>query len=157
MEPKIVSRPAFTVAGLVRRGVADGEKIGELWGQFFARMGELRPVIEPSVTYGVMANYDESTGEFDYIAGCEVADGGQLAAGFVRVDVPAAEWAVFTTTMGDLQQAYPYIYNTWLPESGYTHAPVPEYELYGEGFDPANPAATFEIYSPVVKIPVATA
>jgi len=41
MEPKFVSRPAFIVAGLLRRGTPDSLKIAELWRQFFQRMGEL--------------------------------------------------------------------------------------------------------------------
>ncbi len=151
MEPKIVSRPAFTVAGLVHRGAVDSEKIGALWGQFFARMGELQPVVEPDVAYGVMANYDEATGEFDYIAAAQVPEGKILPAGFVEVPVPASEWAVFTTTMPDLGQTYPYIYGTWLPKSGYQHRPAPEFELYGPSFDPANPACEFEIYIPIMK------
>ncbi len=151
MEPRIVSRPAFTVAGLVHRGTVDGEKIGALWGQFFARIGELQPLIEPDVTYGVMANYDETTGEFDYVAASKVPGDGKLPAGFVPVAFPECEWAVFTTTMPELGQIYPYIYGTWLPQSGYQHAPAPEFELYGPAFDPANPACEFEIYIPVMK------
>jgi AraC family transcriptional regulator len=151
MEPRIVSRQAFRVAGLVHRGKADGEKLGALWGGFFARKGELQHQIEPNVAYGVMANYDEASGEFDYIAACQVASGDGLPSGFVCVDVPAANWAVFTTTMPEMTQTYPFIYSTWLPGSGYQHAPAPEFELYGETFDPANPASKFDIYIPIVK------
>jgi AraC family transcriptional regulator len=53
--------------------------------------------------------------------------------------------------MAEMPQTYPYIYNTWLPQSGYRHGQAPEFELYGETFDPANPASAFEIYIPVVK------
>ncbi len=151
MEPKLVSREAFTVAGLLHRGQADGAKYGALWGQFFARIGELQNVVDPHCAYGVMANYDEASGEFDYVAACEVASGEGLPAGFEAVAVPAADWAVFPTSMGELAQTYPYIYSTWLPNSGYQHGPAPEFELYGETFDPANPASPFEIYIPVVK------
>lgn len=150
MEPKIVSRPAFTVAGLVRRGTPEGDRIGELWGQFFARCGELRPVIEPSVSYGVMANYDEASGEFDYIAAAEVASADALPPGFTAVPMPASDWAVFKTTMPEIAQTYPYIYGTWLPQSGYQHGPAPEFELYGPAFDPSNAGSEFEIYIPVV-------
>ena len=84
MEPRILSRPAFTVAGLVHRGTVDGEKIGALWGRYFQRMGEVQQVVEPNVAYGVMANYDEASGEFDYIAACQVASREDLPAGFRR-------------------------------------------------------------------------
>lgn len=151
MEPTVVSREGFTVAGLLHRGQADGEKLSALWGRFFQRIGELQNVVEPNRAYGIMANYDEATGEFDYIASCRVASGEGLPADFVPVTVPDAHWAVFTTTMPGMAQTYPYIYSTWLPNSGYRHAPAPEFELYGETFDPTDPAATFEIYIPVVK------
>jgi AraC family transcriptional regulator len=151
MEPRIVSRPAFTVAGLAYRGTPDGEKIGALWGQFGPRMCEMQPVIEPDVAYGVMANYDEATGEFDYTAACQVPNGAALPQGFVAVDIPAGDWAVFTTTMQEMSQTYPYIYGSWLPQSGYQHGPAPEFELYGPAFEPSNPDSELEIYIPVVK------
>jgi AraC family transcriptional regulator len=151
MEPRIVSRPAFTVAGLVHRGTVDGEKIAALWGRYFERLGEVRHAVEPNLAYGVMTNYDHASGEFDYIAACQVSSGADLPSGFVQVAVPASDWAVFTTTMPDMEQAYPFIYSTWLPQSGYQHGPAPEFELYGETFDPANPASQFEIYVPIVK------
>lgn len=151
VEPKIASRPAFTVAGLMHRGGANGGEIAALWRRFSARMGELQSVVEPEVAYGVMTNYDEATGEFDYVAASQVSEDAALPAGFVAVPVPAGEWAVFTTTMPDLAQTYPSIYDVWLPQSGYQRRPVPEFELYGPSFDPDDPACEFEIYIPIVK------
>jgi AraC family transcriptional regulator len=151
MEPKIITKEAFTVAGLTHRGVVDGEKLSELWGKFFARMGELQGVVEPEVAYGVMANWDEATNEFDYIAAVRVADGDNLPAGFVGVPLPVSEWAVFTTTLPEMGQTYPYIYSTWLPGSGYQHGPAPEFERYGPEFDPSKPESPVDIYIPIVK------
>ena len=151
MEPKIITQDAFTVAGLAHRGTTDANKISELWGKFFARVGELRGVVEAEVAYGVMANLDEASGEYDYIAAMRVTDRGNLPAGFVAVDFPPCQWAVFTTTIPEMSQAYPYIYSEWLPESGYQHGPAPEYELYGPAFDPAKPESPVDIYIPIVK------
>jgi AraC family transcriptional regulator len=152
VEPKIVAKEAFTVAGLVYRGTVDGEKLAALWRQFGERMHELQNVIRPNVCYGVMANYDESTGEFDYIAASQVAGVDGQPPGFTWLTLPAADWAVFTTTMAGMPQTYPYIYGTWLPASGYQHGPAPEFELYdGEHFDPENPSSALEIYIPVVR------
>jgi AraC family transcriptional regulator len=53
--------------------------------------------------------------------------------------------------MPQMSETYPYIYSTWLPQSGYQHGPAPEFELYGETFDPSDPASAVEIYIPVVK------
>jgi AraC family transcriptional regulator len=98
-----------------------------------------------------MTNYDEASGDFDYIAACQVTSDEGLPPGFVPVDVPASSWAVFVTNMAELAQTYPYIYSTWLPRSGYQHGPAPEFELYGETFDPSVAGSPFEIYIPVVK------
>ena len=151
MEPKIVSKGALTLAGLAHRGVVDGPKVSELWGKFFARIGELQGVVTPDTAYGVMANFDEATEEFDYIAAVEVASAEGLPAGFVATPIPASQWAVFTSTIPEMGQIYPYIYSTWLPQSGYQHGPAPEFELYGPTFDPAKPESPVDIYIPVVK------
>lgn len=151
MEPKIIRKQGFTLAGLAYRGTTDSQKISELWGKFFARIGELQGVIEPNVAYGVMANFDEASGEYDYIAAAQVASGDNLPSGFVATPIPPCEWAVFTTTIPRMGQDYPIIYGTWLPQSGYQHGPAPEFELYGPEFDPAKPDSPVEIWVPVVK------
>ena len=45
-----------------------------------------------------------------------------------------------------------YIYNLWLPGSGYQEAAAPWFERYPATFTPDDPAATFSIYIPVEKI-----
>jgi hypothetical protein len=45
-----------------------------------------------------------------------------------------------------------YIYNLWLPGSGYQQAAAPHFERYPATFTPDDPAATFSIYIPVEKI-----
>ncbi len=72
MQPQIVSKPAFAVVGLKYRGKADGDNLKNLWNQFGPRMADIKEAVKPDVCYGVMGNYDEATGEFDYVAGCEV-------------------------------------------------------------------------------------
>jgi AraC family transcriptional regulator len=151
MEPKIIRKEGFTLAGLAHRGRVDAAKVEALWGRFFTRVGELRGVIEPEVAYGVMANYDEATEEFDYIASMQVAGADDLPAGFVATPFPPCDWAVFTTTMPEMAQAYAYIYGTWLPGAGYQHGPAAEFEKYGPAFDPAKPESPVDIYVPVVK------
>jgi AraC family transcriptional regulator len=151
MEPKIIRKEGFTLAGLAHRGTTDAGKIGELWGKFFARVGELQGVIDPEVAYGVMRDFDEASGEYDYIAAVRVASGENLPAGFVAAPIPPCAWAVFTSTIPDMAQDYPYIYGTWLPASGYQHGPAPEFELYGPEFDPSKPESPVDIYVPVVK------
>ncbi|MFQ5595889.1 MAG: WYL domain-containing protein, partial [Anaerolineae bacterium] len=151
MESKIVSRPAFTVAGMKYRGKPLSDEIPELWGAFMQRMGELKHVVNPTTAYGVCDNFDESTGEFDYIAAYEVDSGADVPEGMVSVDLPAQTYAVFTCTLPTIGDTFQSIYQEWLPQSGYQRAPGPEFELYDEHFDPNNPVSELYVYIPVDK------
>lgn len=151
MEPKIVSRPAFTVAGMALRSTGQEGEFGQLWQRFMPRMHEIQQVVDPATSYGVMYNYDEATGRFDYLAGFEVASGAALPEGMTSADIPAQTYAIFTCTLPTIGQAYQHIYGTWLPQSGYQHAPSPEFELYGADFNPNDPASEMQIYIPIGK------
>ena len=72
MEPKIVKRAAFTVVGMKYHGKNENNDIPQMWGQFGSRVPEIKHRVDPHVAYGVCDNFDESSGEFDYIAGFEV-------------------------------------------------------------------------------------
>ncbi len=151
MEPKIVEKPALTLAGMVYHGKLSGENIGRLWNAFGPRMSELRHTVNPSVSYGVSYNYDAASEEFDYLAACEVAEPADLPAEMTCLELPATTYAVFPCAMGQIGPTYEYIMGVWLPQSGYRHAGAPEFEMYGPTFEPGNPASEFEIYLPVER------
>jgi AraC family transcriptional regulator len=151
MQPQIVSKPAFAVVGMKYRGKADGDKLKHLWNQFGPHMADLKDTVNPNVCYGVMGNYDEATGEFDYVAGCEVKSTATVPADMTRWDVPAQKYAVFACTLPTMGDAYNFAYQQWLPQSGYRHAGSPEFELYDEKFNPQDPTATMYIYVPIVS------
>ena len=151
MQPQIVNKPAFTVVGLLINTKPRSPEIPELWPQFGSRMGEIQHVAEPGVSYGLMRNFDHEAGKFDYMAGMAVENVVQVPAGMVRWDVPANIYAVFETTLPDIFQTFDHIYQTWLPTSGYQQAAGPEFERYGESFNPEDPASRFSIYIPVVE------
>jgi len=50
----------------------------------------------------------------------------------------------------DIRAAYQRIHD-WLPASGYQAVPAPDFEYYGEEFDPSNLSSTLYIYFPVQK------
>ncbi len=151
MEPQIVEKGAFSVVGLkLRCGMEQPNDFPRLWGQIFERMGEVRGIVENGVSYGVMDNYNAATGSWDYVAGFSVEADGATPEGMVKTDIPAATYAVFACTLPTIQATYDMIYQQWLPQSGYEHAPVPELERYGTTFNPDDPDSTYDIYIPVV-------
>ena len=149
VQPKLMARPAFTVVGLLLHTRAMSPEIPALWDRFIPRIGEIGHLAEPHVSYGLMGHFDQDAGTMDYMAGCAVVQDGPLPAGMTRWDVPANTYAVIETTLPGIGEAFDYIYNTWLPSSGYRQVEAPYFECYGEAFSPDNPV--LEIYIPVKK------
>jgi AraC family transcriptional regulator len=113
MEHRIVSKPAFTVVGMKYRGKNEHDEIPQLWGQFVPRIGEIQHRTPDPATYGVMFNYDEATGEFDCVAALTVSSASDLPEGMVSVEMPAAQYAVFTCTLPTLSATYRQIHPGW--------------------------------------------
>ncbi len=151
VDVKVVSRPAFTVAGMLYRGNNSNKEIPALWDKFGPKMGILPHRIDPQSCYGVCDNFDEEAEIFDYVSACEVKPGEEMPEGMVTREIPAQTYAIFNTTLPEIQATMGYIYSTWLPSSKYERGPGPEFELYGEEFSPDEPASRFDIYVPVVS------
>jgi AraC family transcriptional regulator len=149
MEPKIVTKPAFTVVGMKYRGKNEKSEIPQLWEQFGPRICEIKHLADPHVAYGVMHNYDEESGEFDYVAGFEVSSVAEVPEGMVSWEVPEQTYAVFTCTLPTLMETFERAYKTWLPHSGYQRADSPEFELYDENFDSQDENSEMAIYIPI--------
>ena len=107
MEPKIVSKPAFTVVGMKYRGKNENGEIPQMWGAFMSRAVEVLNKADPHVCYGVCGNMDAS-GAFDYVAGFEVSSDAEVPDGMVSWAIPESKYAVFTCTLPTLGQAFEY-------------------------------------------------
>ena len=149
MEPKIVSKPKFTVVGMKYHGKNEHNEIPQLWQRFGSRMGDVQPRANSATSYGLMGNYDPVTGEFDYLAGMEAERTADLPTGMTTWEVPAQTYLVFDTDFGKIREAYDNIYQRWLPQSGRQRSGGPEFELYDEKFDPSDPNSIMYIYIPV--------
>jgi AraC family transcriptional regulator len=97
----------------------------------------------------VVGNYDEATGEFDYVAGINVSAAAEVPEGMVSWDIPAQTFAVFSCTLPELGSTLEHIHGTWLPASEYQHTDGPALELYDEDFDPGNPDSLMYVYIPI--------
>lgn len=148
MEPQLITKPAFTVVGLLLHTKPMTPEIPQLWEQFVPRMDEIAHVAEPHVSYGIMA-HNEAMDKLDYMAGHAVTQVDELPPGMSRWDLPANTYAVFTTTLPKIGETFGYIFNTWLPTAGYQPVNAPYFERYGEEFSPNNPVMA--IYLPVQK------
>ncbi|MFT4118928.1 GyrI-like domain-containing protein [Bradyrhizobium sp.] len=152
--PRFETAKAFLVAGLGERiSCENGAIIPGLWHRFHqevagipARAGQGKN----QVAYGVCCNGDDA-GNFDYIAGVEVADFSDLPNGFSRIRIPEQRYAVFTHAdhVASIRRTVNTIWNHWLPASGLKAADAPNFERYDEKFDPMTGNGGFEIWIPV--------
>ena len=153
-KPTIVKKDGFMVVGLKYRGKNEQNEVPQLWQSLMPVANQIRHIVPHGAIYGIMDNYDETTGEFDYIAGFEVSQLANIPRGMVGVAVPARTYAVFEATLATLREAYNYAYQ-WLPMAAYESVPGPEFEMYDETFDPHDPDSLLYIYLPVKqRIPV---
>ena len=154
MEPKIVTKPSFLVAGTLYQGKNENQEIADMWQEeFLPRMDEVKSVSHN--TYGVCIDTpDLPDGEFQYIAGMEVANEASVPEGMVLTRVPEGQYAVFEHhgPIKKLSETYAYIYQSWLPSSGYKRTASIDYELYDEKFKDFSEDSILYLYVPVEKI-----
>jgi len=149
LQPQFVTKPAFIVVGLLIHTKPMTPEIPQLWDQLVPRMGEIQHLAEPGVSYGLMDHFDQKIGALDYMAGNAVEKVVELPAGMTHWNVPANTYAVFEARLATIGETFDYIYNSWLPTSGYQQAAGPYFERYGGTFSPADPRLS--IYIPVEK------
>jgi AraC family transcriptional regulator len=148
--PRFVTGKAFLVAGLGERyNWESGAAIPGQWQRFHQSVAHI-PERVGQVAYGVCCNSDDA-GNFDYIAGVEVADFSELPRDFSRVRIPEQKYAVFSHSehISTIRRTVNTIWNQWLPASGLKAADAPNFERYDVTFDPATGNGGLEIWVPV--------
>ena len=149
--PRFETGKPLLVAGIAERCTHEngGAGIPNLWQQFHQTVDHI-PARIGKVAYGVCCNGDDA-GNFDYVAGVEVADFSDLPREFARVRIPEQKYAVFTHAehISTIRRTVNTIWNHWLPASGMKAADAPSFERYDEKFDPATGNGGLEIWVPV--------
>jgi AraC family transcriptional regulator len=116
--PRFETGKAMLVAGIGERVSTDnGAGIPALWHRFHQYVQGF-PGRIGQAAYGVCCNGDDA-GNFDYIAGVEVADFSDLPREFARVRIPEQRYAVFTHTdhIAIIRRTVNTIWNHWLPRA----------------------------------------
>lgn len=124
-----------------------GQGIPAQWEEF-NRLGTL-PHQQGSVAYGALCGGDPATQMMEYMCAVEVSEFDPAHVG--RMRVPPQYYAVFehTAPLSAIRDTWQAIWHHWLPRSGYTPVHGPEFEVYGERFDPRTREGTVEIWTPV--------
>jgi AraC family transcriptional regulator len=149
-EPRFETCRPLLIAGVGERySCENGAGIPGQWQRFGQEVAHITGRIG-AVAYGVCCNGDDA-GNFDYIAGVEVADFSDLPREFSRVRIPERRYAVFLHRehISSIRRTVNTIWNQWLPASGLEAADAPNFERYDEHFDPVTGNGGLEIWIPV--------
>jgi AraC family transcriptional regulator len=85
---------------------------------------------KPEYAYGIGYDYEDN-GDFSFLIGEQVERLGALDEGFVSLVLPEGKYAEFRVgpTPDGVQNAWRYIYGTWLPSSNYERREGLDYEV----------------------------
>jgi AraC family transcriptional regulator len=148
--PRFENGAALLIAGLGERYTFESNQgIPRQWLRFTPYIGNIPGQIGRTA-YGVCCNGD-GAGNFDYIAGVEVAGFDDMPGEFARIRIPAQRYAVFSHRghISTLRATIYTIWNKWLPASGHAHADAPDFERYDERFDAGSGSGIVEIWLPI--------
>jgi AraC family transcriptional regulator len=148
--PRLVSGAPLLIAGLGERYTCEtSTAIPAQWQRFLPHFGNV-PGQVGRVAYGVCCNSD-GEGSFDYVCGVEVTGFSDLPPELTRVRIPAQRYAVFPHLghISTIRRTISTIWGKWLPASGHEAADAPDFERYGEDFDPQTGMGTVEIWIPI--------
>lgn len=148
--PRFETGGPLLIAGLSERYTFEtNQGIPLLWQRFAPWIGNI-PGQVGSIAYGVCCNAD-GAGNFEYLAGVEVASFDDLPAEFRRVRIAEHRYVVFTHTghISGIRGTWYTILNQWFPQSGHEIADAPDFERYDDGFDPQTGNGKVEIWLPL--------
>jgi AraC family transcriptional regulator len=147
----MVNRAPLVVTGMQILTQPMSPEIPQLWPRFVGRIPEVGAVLELDVSYGVMAMVAGPGGGLRYLAAVSVAQAdAPVPDGMTSTTIPGGLYAVFEFPLAEVGAAFGFIFETWLPASGYTQAESPLFERYDEHFDPTLPTSRMEAYIPVL-------
>jgi AraC family transcriptional regulator len=131
-------------------------RTGELWRSFMPHRKEIGNSNEPdlfSVEIYPEGFFDLFTPEatFDKWAAVEVTEFGDEPTGMEALALPCGIYAVFIYKgrSSEAQSFYRYIFETWLPSSGYILDNRPHFARMGEKYRNNDPESEEEIWIPV--------
>ncbi len=163
MEPQIMTRPAFKVAGYelktTTRDDASSQEVPAFWGTMTTEHLETLHNKFQSVggaELGLSFPTDPANGDFSYVIAVEVSDFKGVPADMFTAEIPEGVYAIFTTPANDgehniapaIQGTWNYIHETWFPTSGYEFA---EGKADFEWYPCSDPAEKVKIYIPIIK------
>jgi AraC family transcriptional regulator len=151
VKANIVSMETFWVVGLEYVGPVTFQ--GDLWDQFIPRMKEIKNATGKGVSYGVCYATPDmcQEGEVSYMASLPVTKAEDVPDGMVARKVDGGNFAVITHkgAISKISDTIDFVYNSWLPKSGYEVDDRADLELYDNRFMGEDDASEFDLLIPI--------
>lgn len=155
-QPRFESAPARFFTGRKVEMSFSQNKTSELWRGFMPERekvagrlgGELYSIeVYPSAFFD---DFDPAR-KFEKWAAVEVSEAGSPPPGMELLAVPAGLYAVFVYRgrSGEGEATYRYIFETWLPDSGFVLDTRPHFAVMGEKYHNDDPSSEEELWIPV--------
>ncbi|MGO4544062.1 effector binding domain-containing protein [Paenibacillus sp. 2TAB23] len=158
MDYRIVQKEAFNVIGKsIQTSTKEGEnstEIPKFWQASHAdgTVGRIAALGKTQDMLGLCYDMQLDGEVFNYAIAVET-DAAVSDNCFEVIPIPAATWAVFTSTgpmPGAIQEIWGRIYQEWFPATGYEQAEGPDFELYPPG-DTMSEDYSCEVWIPITK------
>lgn len=136
-KPTIVQLPKKRITGYEYKTTLQDEQYYQEIPGFYLDFGQrqyyaqLSHKAAPNMAYGISTNFQDN-GQFSFVVGEEVHTFEEyLASGFINLEIPAGQYAVFTLngTAEGIQNTRRYIYGVWLPNSNYERDTYSDFEI----------------------------
>ena len=150
LDPRIESGNVMLLVGLKRRySDATSALIPAQWQAFQPHIGNIERQIG-TAAFGVMCNSDDE-GNIDYFTAVEVSAFGDNTPELDAIRVPPQTYAVFDHDghVSDIRRTWKAIFGTWSQDTKHKLVDAPQFERYGENFDPQSGYGDIEIWIPV--------
>lgn len=153
---RIESLPEKKLVGMSRKMSFLVNKTGELWQNFMQQRAKIENRI--GLDFYSVQVYDDAywtkfdpAAEFEKWATVEVEDYENIPDGMQAYMIPHGSYAVFLhkgpASKGDA--TFRYIFQTWLPNSGYEIDNRPHFEILGPKYKNESPYSEEEIWIPI--------
>lgn len=172
MKPEFITKKAFKVAGYgIKTNIVSGytKDIAAYWENYEGENLEsklYKQLNPPKHGEVCMCVPTSEEGDMTYLLGVIVEDFSKITGDMITVEVPEAEYAVFTTPPVDtteertydggdfaetIKLTWKYIFEEWFPNSGYQYDESKlDFEYYDERCH-FRPDTVMDIYVPITK------
>ncbi len=155
MTPRIEILQEKRLVGMHQEMSLATNKTGQLWSNFMPRRHEITHIhtsdlislqIYPPTYFAQFSPWNS----FEKWACMEVKSSAPIPPGMDNIILPFGLYAVFEYRgLPSEPQIFQYIFNSWLPSSGYELDHRPHFEVLGEKYQNNNPNSEEEIWIPV--------